>query len=320
VSQENVEIVRPIYDALNRRGWDAVFSAMHVDFELPIQRLPQTGTYQGREILRLLSPAADHPWTAVLSIDKSPPLKLAVALALSLATIPLGACGSGSGPDGTTSFQPQIPPSAESIDPSNFVRRVDNPYFPLKPGATYRHRGVKEEKRAVDVFAVTHLTRKVLGVANTVVDDKLYVDGRLEEIAHDWYAQDREGNVWYFGETIKDFNPKGKRIPAQGAWEAGIGGARPGIVMPAQPKVGDTFRPEYYKGTAEDVYQILDLSAKVTVPDGSFMNVLVMSERSQLEPGVLGLKYHARGFGQIKESVAKGPHERLGLVSVARGR
>jgi hypothetical protein len=170
----------------------------------------------------------------------SPPLKLAVAPALSLATITLGACGSDSGADGATSSQPQIPPRATNIDRSNFVRRVDNPYFPLKPGATYRHRGVKEGNRAVDVFAVTHRTRKVLGVANTLVDDKLYVAGRLEEIAHDWYAQDREGNVWYFGETIKEFNPKGKRIPAQGAWEAGVGGARPGIVMPAQPKVGDT--------------------------------------------------------------------------------
>jgi ketosteroid isomerase-like protein len=49
MSQENVEIVRPVYDALNRRDWDAVFSAVHVDFELPIKRLPQAGTYRGRD-------------------------------------------------------------------------------------------------------------------------------------------------------------------------------------------------------------------------------------------------------------------------------
>jgi hypothetical protein len=165
------------------------------------------------------------------------------------------------------------------------------------------------------VFTVSGRTKRILGVPNTVVVDKLYVNGRLEEIAHDWYTQDRQGNVWYFGETIKEYDPHGKQIPAQGAWEAGDDGARPGIVMPAHPKVGMTFRPEYYKGTAEERYRILDLSAKVKTPYRSFSDVLVVSEQSRLEPGVEGLKFHARGFGQIKESVPKGPPETLSLVS-----
>ena len=247
------------------------------------------------------------------------PGKWVAALALSCAAVLLGACGSDSDGGSTASSGGQPPPPPASIDPADFVRRVDNPYFPLKPGTTYRHRGVKEGQRAVDVFTVTHRTKRIVGVTNTVVDDRLYVDGRLEEIASDWYAQDREGNVWYFGERIKEFNPKGKRIPEQGAWKAGVNGARPGIVMPAHPKVGDTFRPEYYKGTAEDVYRIIDLSAKVTVPYGSFKNVLIMTEESRLEPGVLGLKFHAPRFGQIEESVPTGPHETLGLVSITHG-
>ena len=151
-------------------------------------------------------------------------------------------------------------------------------------------------------------------------DERLRADRRIEEIAHDWYTQDREANVWYFGETMKEYAPNGKRIPAKGACEAGVDGARPGIVMPAEPRVGLVFRPEYYKGKAEDRYKIFDLSAKITTPYGSFSNVLVMSEQTRLEPGVLGLKYHARGFGQIKESVAKGPHETLSLVSVTQAR
>jgi hypothetical protein len=206
------------------------------------------------------------------------------------------------------------------VEPANFTLPVDNRYYPLKPGTTYRHEGVKEGERALDVFAVTHRTKEVMGVPNTVVLDKLYVDGRLEEIAHDWYSQDRQGNVWYFGETIKEFNRKGQQIPAKGAWEAGVDGARPGIVMPARPAVGDSFRPEYYKGTAEDVYRILDLSAKIRVPYGTFKDVLVMTEQTRLEPGVLGLKFHAPGLGQIKESVPTGPHETLNLVSVKPGR
>jgi hypothetical protein len=95
-----------------------------------------------------------------------------------------------------------------------------------------------------------------------------------------------------------------------------VDGARPGIVMPAEPKVGQVFRPEFYKGKAEDRYKILDLSRDVATPFRSFSDVLVMSEQTRLEPDVLGLKFHARGFGQIKESVAKGPPETLSLVSV----
>jgi hypothetical protein len=241
-------------------------------------------------------------------------LVAAVVVSLSLALV---ACGSESGNDGKAG--PTLRSSTGStIDPSEFVLPVDNPYFPLKPGTTYRNVGVKEGHRAVDVFAVTDRTKEILGVPNTVVVDRLRVDGRLEEIAHDWYSQDRQGNVWYFGETIKEFNRKGKRIPARGAWEAGVDGARPGIAMPARPRVGDVFRPEYYKGTAEDRYRILDLSAKVTTPHRSYSDVLVMSEQTRLEPGVLGLKFHARGVGQIKESVPTGPHETLSLVSVKR--
>jgi hypothetical protein len=245
--------------------------------------------------------------------------KLVAALVLIATTAALGACGSESDQGGNASSEPPAPPPAANIDPSDFIRRVDNPYFPLKPGSTYRNVGVKEGHRALDVFAVTRRTRQILGVTNTVVDDRAYVDGRLEEISHDWYAQDRQGNVWYFGEHIEEFNRKGKRIPAKGAWEAGVDGARPGIAMPAHPKVGDSFRPEYYKGTAEDVYRVLDLSAKVTVPHRSYSHVLVMSEQSRLEPGVLGLKFHAQGVGQIEESVPTGPHETLSLVSVTRG-
>jgi hypothetical protein len=237
-----------------------------------------------------------------------------VALSVSAALV---ACSSDSGTGGRP--EPDLPSSSGTkIDPSDFVLPVDNPYFPLEPGTTYRYEGIKEGRRAVDVFLVSHDTKMILGVANTVVVDKLFVDGELEEIAHDWYSQDRQGNVWYFGETIKEFDRQGNQIPAKGAWQAGVDGARPGIVMPAQPQVGDVFRPEYYRGTAEDRYRILDLSAKVTVPYDSFSDVLVMSEQTRLEPGVLGLKFHALGIGQIKESVPEGPHETLSLVSVTR--
>ena len=250
----------------------------------------------------------------VLTIQGRRPV---AAVALCFLSAALVGCSADSGTGGTTDSRPSSS-AGTGIDPSDFVLPVDNPYFPLEPGTTYRFEGIKEGRRAVDVFYVSSDTRTILGVANTVVVDKLYVDGRLEEIAHDWYTQDRQGNVWYFGETIKEFDRQGNQIPAKGAWQAGVDGARPGIVMPAQPKVGDVFRPEYYQGTAEDRYRVLDLSAEVTVSYGSFSHVLVMSEQTRLEPGVLGLKFHALGIGQIKESVPEGPHETLRLVSVIR--
>jgi hypothetical protein len=241
------------------------------------------------------------------------------ASAVCCAAAALAACSGFS--DETTTITAPTPTlgasdTAVAIDPNDFVGRVDNPWFPLKPGTTYRSEGTKEGHRAVDVFTVTGDTKKVMGVTNTVVDDRLFVDGRLEEIARDWYAQDRAGNVWYFGESIQEFNRRGQEIPAKGEWRAGVDGAKPGIAMPADPQLGQAFRPEYYKGTAEDRYGVVSLTAAVTVPYDAFKDVLVMTEQTRLEPGVLGLKFHVRGIGQIMESVPSGPHETLSLVSV----
>lgn len=104
-------------------------------------------------------------------------------------------CGSDSGrtPSSRVSAKPQN--GLATIDPANFSLPVDNPYFPLKPGTTYRHEGMKEGEPALIVYTVTHRTREVMGVTNVVVVDRLYVNGRIEEIARDWYTQDRRGNV-----------------------------------------------------------------------------------------------------------------------------
>jgi hypothetical protein len=130
---------------------------------------------------------------------------LVVALAVCVTSAALVACSAG--PDSGGEPGPKSPTSTgERIDPSNFVLPVDNPFFPLEPGTTYRYVGVKEGRRAVDVFTVTDDTKVILGVANTVLVDKLLVECRSEEIAHDWYTQDRKGNVWYLGETIEEFD------------------------------------------------------------------------------------------------------------------
>jgi hypothetical protein len=152
---------------------------------------------------------------------------------------------------------------ANPVRPGDFVDRVDNPWFPLEPGTTYVYRGVKDGKAARDVFAVTGRTKPILGVRCAVVTDRLYLGGRLAERTTDWYAQDRKGSVWYFGEATAELDRRGKVISTEGTWQAGVHGAQPGIYMPARPTVGQSFRQEYYKGHAEDHFRIRDLNAHV---------------------------------------------------------
>ena len=183
---------------------------------------------------------------------------------------------------------------APHIDPAEFTTKVDNEYFPLKPGTTFLYEGGKER----DEFAVTHQTKKVMGVKCVVVNDKAWEDGKLIEKTYDWFAQDKEGNVWYFGEDTKEYE-NGEVVSTKGSWEAGVDGAKPGIIMQAHPKVGQTYRQEYYKGEAEDMAKVQSLNDSVTVPYGSFDHVLVTKEWTPLEPSYHEHKYYAPGVGQV---------------------
>ncbi len=202
--------------------------------------------------------------------------------------------------------------------PSNFVARDDNPWFPLKPGTTLKYRGVRDGKRAFEVLTVTNQTKRIQGVATTVVHDSLYLNGKLSEETIDWYAQDKQGTVWYFGEYTKTFNAKGQVESRSGSFEAGVDGAKAGIFMPGKPTVGQAFQQEYYKGQAEDHFQILSLQASVKVPGASSTRAMRTKEWTPLEPGVLDNKYYVRGIGTVKELAVKGGNERLDLVSVRR--
>src|SRR5437588_7156227 len=126
--------------------------------------------------------------------------------------------------------------------PSQFVSRVTNSWFPLKPGTVYRYRGIKDRKPAVDVMTVTHSTKTIAGIKATVVRDRLYLSGRLEERTTDWYAQDRAGNVWYLGEATATLDARGHVTGTSGSWQTGVAGARAGVFMPGHPSLGETGR------------------------------------------------------------------------------
>jgi hypothetical protein len=258
--------------------------------------------------------------------------KLIVLMAL--AVLLGGACGSSSSPGPSASAPTAQAPapstvtgtgsiaagsSLGSIDPANFASGVVNPWFPLTPGDRWVYTGVKDGKPAKDVTIVSHATKTILGVRCVVVQDYLHLAGRLEETTLDYYAQDNQGNVWYFGEDTQELSPAGAILNTEGSWQSGIDGAKPGIIMTAHPTIGQPYEQEYYPGQAQDHAEALSLSASVSVPFGSFGGAQLTKEWSPLEPNVIDHKYYVRGIGIVKEVTAKGPKEENVLVSFAKG-
>jgi hypothetical protein len=225
-----------------------------------------------------------------------------------------GACGSGStdsgsettdSGSGTTEPTPVIDPGDggdyhPDIAASDFVAGIDNPYLPWRPGSYWIYQAHTEEGLERIEVRVTDRQRQVMGVDATVVHDTVYVGGEIAEDTFDWYAQDRDGNVWYLGENTHEYE-NGKPINAAGAWEAGVDGALPGIVMPADPEVGMAYRQEYYEGKAEDMGEIIRLGGHITVPAGSFHDLVVTRDWTPLEPKVIEEKTYARGVGLVAE-------------------
>ena len=182
------------------------------------------------------------------------------------------------------------------IDPKNFVSKIDNQYFTLTPGVTFLY--ISETESGIERIEVTTLDDKqtVMGVETTVVWDRVWLDEKLIEDTKDWYAQDKDGNVWYFGEDSKEYS-EGIHIGNSGSWEAGIDGALPGIVMKADPKVGDVYRQEYYEGIAEDMGEIIEFSEPIRIHYGYFTDCVKIKDINPLEPGVIEFKYFCPNVG-----------------------
>jgi hypothetical protein len=204
-------------------------------------------------------------------------------------------------------------------NPVRFSARVTNPWYPLLPGSRWVYRGVKDGEPSREVMAVTHHTKTIQDAPCVVVSDLLYVSGRLEERTEDYYTQDSWGRVWYFGEKTAELDKQGHVKNTSGSWLAGVHGAKAGIFMFTHPSPGKSARQEYYKGEAEDHFQVLRLDASVQVRFITTKHALLTKEWTPLEPGVIDHKYYARGIGTVLERTAKGPLERNELVSFRRG-
>jgi len=248
-------------------------------------------------------------------------------------------CGSSAG-SGTTSASPTPPSPAASASPSgvasaapgmlavapgwtptaasDFATAIDNPWFPLVKGRTWVSTGVKDGKPTIDTYTVTGQTKQIMGVTCSVIRDRLTQHGKVMEATWDWYAQDKQGNVWYLGEDTREFDAAGQVTSTAGTWQAGVDGAGAGIFMPANPQVGMGGYQEYLAGQALDRYKVVSLNAPVQVPYGSFKNALQTRETTALDPGMVDSKYYVKGIGQVAEESLKGPKETSYLARLTK--
>ncbi len=203
-----------------------------------------------------------------------------------------------------------------NLDPADFSAKINNRRWPMRVGSrwVYRVTDSSDGSKQRDVITVTDQTKMIAdGIEARVVSDIVRDHGKPTEVTKDWYAQDSDGNVWYFGEDTIEYR-HGKPID-NGSWEAGVDGALPGVALPAKPKVGMSYREEYSKGEAEDQSRVLALDEQAEVPAGHYAKVLMTEDFSPIEPKVSELKFYAKGSGQAVLAVdVSGGSEREELV------
>ena len=223
----------------------------------------------------------------------------------------------GATPVPAGSAAPVAEPYAPTIDRAAFGATVDNPYFPLLPGMRWEYRAETEDGVETTLVRVSGRTRTVMGVVCVEVRDTVRLDGEVVEDTLDWYAQHRDGTVWYFGEDTKEYE-NGRVARTEGSWEAGVHGAMPGIMMPARPRAGDRYRQEYYRGEAEDIAEVVSIDERARVPQGSYDGVVETRETTPLEPAAVEHKYYARGIGPVLTIDVAGGGTRDELTSFSR--
>lgn len=218
---------------------------------------------------------------------------MCLAAAACLACVFAVGCGSTDKGEGGS-----LPQGSERVklDPAEFTTQIDHLYWPMSPGNRWVYRETEGGTVQRVVVTVTSKTKRVAGVETRVVYDVVSERGKLVEKTYDWYAQRKDGSLWYLGEDTKEYE-NGRVASTKGSWQTGVDGAQAGVILPARPRVGMSYRQEYYAGSAEDQAKVLSLDEKVEVPFGSFDHVLETKDYTPVEPKVLEHKYYARHVG-----------------------
>lgn len=228
-------------------------------------------------------------------------------------------CAAPGNPAGGTNMTNGTQGAYNPAIPANFAGIIDNQYYPLILGTRWAYEGTTDGERERNEVIVTNQTKTILGVTTTVIVDRVWdQEGDLKEETYDWYAQDAEGNVWYFGEDAKEYD-NGQVISTEGSWEAGKDGALPGIIMKASPAAGESWRQEYLSGVAEDMAEVLGLSESVAVPSGAYSGCIKTKDWTPLQPDVIENKYYCPGVGVVLTEMVAGGSERMELAVFETG-
>ena len=237
----------------------------------------------------------------------------AAVMALGLAT---GSAAIAQRPGG------KLPQGSEPVqlDPADFTTKITNPYWPMKPGSRWIYRELDSQgTNQRVVVTVTERTKLIAnGVTARVVHDVVTEGGMPVEVTDDWYAQDKRGNVWYLGEATTDYE-NGKPVSTEGSFEAGLNGAQAGVIMPAHPRPGLSYRQEYLEGEAEDEARIVSLREKAQVPAGYYRRALMTRDVNPLSPRILEFKFYARAVGPVLAVSVSGGSDREELLSFKKG-
>ncbi|MBE9551909.1 MAG: hypothetical protein IMF05_00455 [Proteobacteria bacterium] len=203
------------------------------------------------------------------------------------------------------------------INPEDFTTKIDNPFFSMPVGKKMIYEARTEDGLERIEIAITGETRRIMGVETLVYHDREYLDGELVEETKDFIAQDKDGNVWYFGEEVDNYE-NGELKDHGGAWLAAYEGAKPGIWIKAKHMVGDSYRQEYWRGEAEDMAKIVATGVTVTTSIGTYQNCTKTYDWTPLDPEAMEHKYYCPEAGSVVlvENLTSG--ERVELIKVEK--
>lgn len=237
-----------------------------------------------------------------------------LAAAALLSPLVLVAAGAGAEAGPAASHRPrcdqpgpyELPHGSEPVDldPADFSARITNPYWPMAPGTRWVYAEKESDGARLKVVVLSlDRTREIAGIDARVVRDVVTEvggpnDGEIVEKTFDWYAQDSGGSVWYMGEFTREYED-GEPVNTEGSFEHGVDGAQAGVVVPARPVPGCSYRQEYYEGEAEDRGRTLTLKDDIRVRGEEYRDLMTTSDRVPTEPYVLEHKFYAPGIGPV---------------------
>lgn len=208
----------------------------------------------------------------------------------------------------TQEYNPQI-------NPADFSTKITNKYFSLPVGKKMIYEGETAEGLERTEIEIEAGTKEIIGVTTIIMRDKVYLNNELIEDTKDYLAQDKDGNVWYFGEEVDNFE-RGKLKDHAGAWIAGEDGALPGIWIKANSVVGDSYRQEYYKGEAEDMTNVVAVNETVTTKLATYKDCIKMYDWTPLDAKSRGYKYYCLEVAAVAAEENLETGERAELVKI----